>query len=379
MSSYEPAFEYLYRHLKPWAKTLLVRCLNLQDGEYLGIVAPLEAAPLAHAVHALAIEMGAHVDILFQSNEAKELFLAQAHPEQLTRTSELWQHLAKTVDAYLYISTYSNTRALSEVPTENHTLYAKGYKPIIDSITGRSFEEKMRWCLTQYPTPALAQEADMSTLAYYKMAIEAAFLDKPDPIEAWKGQEVWQNRLIEVLSKGKTVRFVNNEGTDLEVDISQMQWVGCSATCNFPDGEVFTGPNLKGFGAKGRVHVTFPTIYKNVEVRGIKLEFLNGKVISIESDTNIDFLKAMIHQDEGASYMGEIAIGTNGAIQRGTKNILFDEKIGGSFHFALGSGYPETGNTNKSQLHWDLVTDLRKSGKIFLDGICIFDRGQYLI
>ncbi len=381
ISQPETASEYLYRHLTPWAHTLLHRCLQLQKGDYLGIIAPFEAMPLVHAVYAQAILHGAHVDTLIQSNESREFFFTYGTEEQLSRTSELWLHLAKNADKYLVISTQSNTRALSEIESVKHAFYGKGYKAILDTVLQRSFEGSLKWCLTQYPTPSLAQEADMSTLAYYKMTVEASFLNASKPIDEWKKQEEWQEKLLTLLSTGKILRFYNEEGTDLEVDVSGMKWINCAAVSNFPDGEVFTGPNLQApnGGVNGKVHVSFPTVYKNVEVRGIRLEFQHGKVISATSDINHSFLQTMISQDEGASYVGEIAIGTNFSIHKGSKNILFDEKIGGTFHLALGKGYPETGNTNNSQLHWDMVTDLRKSGKIFLDGTCIFEKGTFFL
>ncbi len=369
------------QYTSKWADVLINYCLDVKPREYLGIIATPEAMPLIEAVYAQALLKGAYIDILLQPNDLKEFFFTHASDDQLTTTPKLWNFLAQNADKYLIIHSHSNTRALSQIAPERHALYSKGYRPILDTVLGRSHEGSLQWCLTQYPSPSLAQEANMSTSDYTAMTIQAGFLDHPDPIASWKKQAEWQEMLKEYLSNVKILRFVNEEGTDLEVDVASMQWVNCAGGSNFPDGEVFTGPNLMSptGGVNGTVSVSFPTIYKNVEVRGINLVFEKGKVVKATSETNEAFLHTMINQDKGASYVGEIAIGTNWAIQRGTTNILFDEKIGGTFHLALGKGYPETGNSNMSALHWDLVTDLRASGRIYADGKLIFEKGRFTI
>ena len=178
----------------------------------------------------------------------------------------------------------------------------------------------------------------------------------------------------------KELRFVSGNGTDLTVDVEGMQWVNLCGTINFPDGEVYTGPRLDGpdGGVNGFVRYDFPTVYRGVEVDDIELRFEKGAVVEAKAGRGEDFLKEMIAQDPGAKYVGEVAIGTNYRVTRGVKSILFDEKIGGSFHTALGMGYPETGNRNQSALHWDLVCDLRTGGAIFADGEQIMQSGEFL-
>jgi aminopeptidase len=185
--------------------------------------------------------------------------------------------------------------------------------------------------------------------------------------------------MVEYLNTKKELQFKTPFGTDLRVNIEGMKWVNSCGKRNFPDGEVFTGPNLTApdGGINGEVHYTFPAILKANVVEGVRLTFEKGRVVDAKATKNEAFLKAMIEQDEGASTLGEIAIGTNYAIDTFTQNILFDEKIGGTFHAALGAGYPETGNANKSGLHWDMICDLREGGEIYADGELISKNGRF--
>lgn len=257
---------------------------------------------------------------------------------------------------------------------------AQAYKPIMETIMGRAAEKKIRWCLTFYPTPAAAQDSEMGTTDYEEFVLNACLLNEHDPISLWNKVAHTQEKLVQYLNNVKELRFTNEQGTDLLVNVDGMRWVNCCGKRNFPDGEVFTGPNLNAAdgGTNGIAYYSFPTVYKGVEVNDIVLRFENGAVVDAKASKNEDFLKAMIQQDPGAKYLGEIAIGTNYNITNGTKNILFDEKIGGTFHSALGKGYPETGNSNESALHWDLICNLRQGGKIIADGKIISENGKFL-
>jgi aminopeptidase len=363
-----------------WARVLIHYSLGVQPGDHLVIAGDPEAMPLIDACYIEGIESGAICDYLCLCGHHKEILFEKGSDQQLLATPSLWHHAVQTCDKYLIITSSQNTRALAGVPQERHVLYSKGYKPILDTIFKRREAGEISWCLTQFPSPALAQEANMSTRAFAELTARASFLDQPDPIAAWEALKTSQQYLADTLEKGKLLVFENDEGTHLEVDIEGMHWMNHAASSNFPDGEVFTGPNLSApnGGVNGRVCVTFPTIMKQVEVRGIELTFERGAVVEAKAAENEAFLRAMIDQDAGARYVGEVALGTNYAISSGTKNILFDEKIGGTFHIALGKGYPETGNSNQSALHWDLVTDLRHSGRVFLDGKLISEKGRFL-
>jgi aminopeptidase len=193
--------------------------------------------------------------------------------------------------------------------------------------------------------------------------------------------------VCDYLQGKKELRFragdLSGGGTDLTVNVEGMTWINCCGKENFPDGEVFTGPNLDApdGGVNGVVRYSFPAVHNGREVHDIELTFEKGRVVDAKASKGLDFLTAMLDQDDRARYLGEIAIGTNYQIQRYTKNTLFDEKIGGTFHAAVGSGYPETGNTNSSGLHWDMVCDLREpagGGTIEADGEVFSRDGRFV-
>ncbi len=368
------------QRLGKWADVLVNYSLEAKKGEHAIIVGDPVAMPLIEACYEKLIQAGAIVECFVQSSAWRESFFKYASQEQLSATPPTWHYAVQNCDIYLNVSSSTNSRAMSQVPPQKQALAAKGYKPILESVLGRAANGKLRWCLTFYPTPSSAQDSEMSTTDYEEFVLNACLVNEKDPISLWREVEKKQESLVKFLNGVKELRFTNDQGTDLLVNVDGMKWVNCCGKRNFPDGEVFTGPNLKAKdgGVNGIAYYSFPTVYKSVEVTDIVLKFENGAVVDAKASKNEDFLKAMIHQDPGAKFLGEIAIGTNYNIQAGTKNILFDEKIGGTFHSALGKGYPETGNSNESALHWDLVCNLRKGGKIYADGKIISEYGKFL-
>lgn len=366
---------------RKWAEVLRDYSLNIQPKEWVIIVGdPLTSLPLIEACYASFLEKGAEVDLLLQPSKFKELHFAHASAEMLAKTPRLWQFGAENADKYLVIGASSNTRALTQFSADKQTISSHAYRPILDAILGRSSKNKLAWCRTQFPTESLAQEAGMGSYEFELFSERACFLHLDDPVAAWRSLERQQQNLLEFLTGIKELHFENDKGTDLKVDVSGMTWVNCCGHFNFPDGEVFTGPNLKApqGGVNGHVYYSFPTIYKDVEVEGIDLTFEKGRVVKATASRGEEQLRTMLALDPGASYIGEVALGTNYGIQRGTKSILFDEKIGGTFHMAAGKGYPETGNTNHSALHWDMICDMRQNATIRADGKIIFENGHYL-
>ena len=363
-----------------WAAVLIHHSLHVLPGQCVVIAADPDAMPLVDACLIEILRSGAIADYLAIPSHHSELLFSYGSDQQLGTTSLLWQHAVSVCDKYLVIKCTNNTRSLTWASNDRQVISSHAYRPIVDTLLKRKHEKNLSWCLTFYPTPALAQEANMGTYEFEQFAYDAMFLTSKDPVSKWKTLAAQQENLISALCTGSILLFQNDEGTNLEVDITGMHWMNNAGEINFPDGEVFTGPNLKAAqgGVNGTMRVTFPTIWKNTEVRGIDLLFEKGSVIKATATHNEPFLQAMIEQDQGACSVGEVAIGTNYAIKRAINNILFDEKIGGTFHIALGKGYPETGNDNQSALHWDLVTDMRQTGRIFLDGELIFNKGSFL-
>jgi aminopeptidase len=240
----------------------------------------------------------------------------------------------------------------------------------------RAAAGELRWCGTQVPCHAAAQDAEMSLSAYEDFVFKAGMLHLADPAAAWRRVSERQQRLVDYLNGKKEIRFVTPQGTDLRAGVEGRRWINCDGHENFPDGEVFTGPIEDA--VEGTVCYSFPAVHDGREADGIRFTFRGGKVVEASAAKGEEFLIAMLDQDAGARVLGEIAIGTNYAIERYTKNTLFDEKIGGTFHAAVGSSYPESGGKNDSALHWDMVCDLRRGGQIFVDGKLISENGRFV-
>lgn len=215
----------------------------------------------------------------------------------------------------------------------------------------------------------------MSLTEYEDFVYGAGLLNEPDPVAAWRGVRARQARLIDRLSVVRQVRIVA-PGTDLTVGVAGRTWINADGAKNFPDGEVFTGPVEDS--AEGYISFSFPAVHLGREVEGIRLEFAQGKVVKATATKGQDLLASLLDMDAGARYLGEFAFGTNEGIQRYTRNTLFDEKIGGTMHLAVGASYPDTGGTNQSALHWDIVCDLRHGGEVYADGALIARDGQFL-
>ncbi len=215
----------------------------------------------------------------------------------------------------------------------------------------------------------------MSLSRYEEFVFGAGLLHLDDPSAGWRELSERQQRLADMLNAKGEIRFVTPQGTDLTLGIADRTWINCDGHENFPDGEVFTGPLEDA--TEGTVCFSYPAVHGGREVDGIRLTFRQGRVVDATAAKGEEFLHAMLDQDDGARILGEIAIGTNYSVQQYTKNTLFDEKIGGTFHAAVGAAYPETGGRNQSALHWDMVCDLRQGGQIFVDAKAISENGRF--
>lgn len=363
------------------AQILIHYSLGAKPGHHVWLTGDQGGAPLYDALYRECIMAGTEVTALFTNQLWEEIFYTMGSDVQLSNVNPTVRYLTETVDRRVRIIAPTNARALSRMDPAKMALASKARAPILAKTMERAAAGDLGWVVSICPTEALAQEANMGVEQYSQFIHRAAFLDQTDPIAAWKHQEQRQARLIDFLSSKTKLRFRTSEGTDLEVNVSGMTWLNSCGRRNFPDGEVFTGPNLSvpDGGINGTVHYTYPAILHHNLVEDVRLVFEKGKVVSATASKNESFLKAMIHQDSGASTLGEIAIGMNDRIDTFTHNILLDEKIGGTFHAALGMGYPETGNKNQSALHWDMICDLRQGGTISADDQVIFSAGAWLI
>jgi aminopeptidase len=382
------------------ADVLVRYSTRVKKGDVVTITGEPSAAPICNAVYAAVLRAGGHPFVYPRSEDLNELMLTHASDEQLTHTNPILKHIYDTVDVQISFWAEQNTKYLSRFDPRRVALMQQGRKPLMLTFMRREvLGDKpggLRWVGTQYPTNAAAQDAEMSLTQYSEFVFRAGLLHLPDPVAAWTKIHETQQRVCDWLQPRKELRFVvpphdGHDGTDLRVDVSKGIWENCSGQSNFPDGEVFCGPTLPpaGFGVEGHVNYTFPAVYQGHEVQRVRLVFKGGRVVDASAGKGEEFLFKMLDQDAGARNLGEIAIGTNYAIEEFTRNTLFDEKIGGTFHAAVGAGYPKTGNSNESGLHWDMVCDLRRrttaagqvlpGGTIAADGEVFHRDGAFLI
>lgn len=367
------------QRLDKLARVLVEYSTRIKPGQLVRLSGDPVALPLLEALYEAVLRAGAQPYLKCVPESLEDLFFECASDEQLQYVSPVALYEIGQIDASIGIWAETNTKAMSRIDPRKQSLASSARKPILKTFMERAAKGELHWCGTLFPTLASAQDAERSLRQYEEFVFAAGHLDKPDPVAEWKKIEAHQQKVVNYLTGKKQIRFQAVNGTDLTVNIEGMRWVNCCGHENFPDGEVFTGPNLQAAdgGVNGVVHYSFPALHHGREVTDIVLTFEKGRVVDARASKNQDFLIQMLDQDAGARALGEIAIGTNYQIQEFSRNTLFDEKIGGTFHAAVGAGYPETGNANESGLHWDMVCDLRGGGSITVDGIEISRNGQF--
>lgn len=358
------------------AHILVDYSVNIQPGDFVQIRGAPEGAPLILAVYQRVLERGGHPWLRVGLDEVPEILFKYASDEQLDFVPDIDRQLVEETDAYISIWTETNTKALTNVDPAKQSRAQMARRPLTERFFERAAKKELRWTGTAYPTQAFAQDAEMSLREFEDFVYSAALVHEPDPIAVWQATSKKQQRLIDWLQGKDQVRLVGPD-TDLTLSIKGRSWVNCDGHENFPDGEIFTGPIEDS--VNGHVRFTYPACTNGREVEDVQLWFEQGKVVKATAVKNQDFLLAMIDTDEGARYLGEFAFGTNQGVQRFTKNVLFDEKIGGTVHMALGSSFPETGSQNKSAIHWDMVCDLRQGGEVWVDGELFVKDGKFLI
>jgi aminopeptidase len=265
---------------------------------------------------------------------------------------------------------------MSAVDPARQRLYTGARNELSKAFMQRAADGELDWTLTLFPTDAYAQDADMDTEAYTDFVLRACKLDRDDPVAAWQELRVEQQRLIDWLH-GKREVHMTGPDTDLKLSIEGRTWINSDGRRNFPSGEIFTGPVEDS--VNGHIRFSFPVVTAGRQIEDIRLRFENGKVVDATAAKNEDYLIQTLDTDEGARYLGEFAFGTNFDIQQFTKNILFDEKIGGTVHMAVGRGYPESGSTNESAIHWDMICDLRQGGQVTVDGELFQKDGKFVV
>jgi len=358
------------------AKVMIHYSLKLKRGQLLKIVGEPAALPLIEAAYREALTVGAHPYVQLRLPNNEETLLKLGSKAQLEFIPPHARVEINKIDAYLGIWGASNTRYLSTVDPKKQALVRKAGHPLMKTFFRRTGTGELSWCGTQYPTQADAQDADMSLSDYEDFVYNAGHINAKDPVKHWKKVAKEQARLCRILNRYDQLH-IRAEGTDLKLRVKGRKWINCAGTENFPDGEVFTSPIENS--AEGHIRYSFPAVYGGREVEDVRLEFKKGKVVGESAAKNLSFLKAMLDMDRGARFLGEFAIGTNYEIKRFSRNILFDEKIGGTCHLAIGASIPESGGKNQSGVHWDMVCDLKRGGEITADGKLIYRNGKFAI
>jgi aminopeptidase len=345
-----------------FAALLCDYCLEVRPEQQVVVRSTTLASPLLLAIQHALLEREAW-PLLRVTLPGQELgFWSGARDAHLDAFAPVELLEAESTDAALTIHAPDDTRALSGVDPSLLTRAARARAPVREAALAR------RWCVSVWPTPALASEAGMSLDELAGFVERALFLDRVDPVAAWADLASLQAQLISRLAVASELR-IEGEGTDLLVGVAGRTWVNSDGRRNMPSGEVFTGPVT----AEGIVRFDIPSSPRGVVVSGIALEFRDGEVVSARADEGDEVLQAMLGTDAGARRLGEIGIGTNFGIDRAVGLVLLDEKIGGTIHLALGRAYPETGGTNESAIHWDMIC---RPARVSVDGETILENGQ---
>ena len=362
--------------IERWAHTLVHYCLYVEPGETVAIRATPLAAPLVEAVYRELLRVGAYPLPLIELESLEEILVREGNDGQLAMPHPLLNVMAEEVSAQLLIGSTSNTRSMSGIEPARIAKRRQAAYNIAQVLHRREQVKAYRRTSTLYPTAAYAQDAEMSLHEFEEFVFDVCFLNDVDPIARWKEVAVQQQRLVDWLAGHKRVHILG-EGTDLRLSIEGRVFINSDGKRNFPSGEFFTGPVEES--ANGVIRFDVPASYEGHAIEGVRLVFHEGKVVEASARQGQAFLEQMLELDAGARYLGEFAFGNNPRVYRGIRNTLFDEKMGGTVHLALGNSYPETGGVNQSALHWDMVCDLRRDGEVWVDDVLFLKDGKIVV
>jgi aminopeptidase len=352
------------------ARLLVDYSIKAGEGDQVLVFGEVGGGPLVRALYARLLQVGASPVAQVGLPGMQEIFFEHAQELHYQEIPKVTRAIYESVDAQIGILSPSNTRALGNVDPEKQQALHKRNKPLSEMML-----EKNRWVLTLYPTEALAQESHMGLSEYEEFVFEAMGLNEEDPVRFWSEKSAEQERLKDRLEQASEICIVGPE-TDLTLSVDGRTFVNSAGIRNMPCGEVFTGPIEDS--ANGTVYFGIPAAIAGREISGVRFRFEEGKVVEASAEKGEEYLMSLLDADAGARYLGEIGIGTNYGIRRASANVLFDEKLGGTVHLAIGRSYAETGGQNDSSVHTDLVCDLREGGEIYADGELIQENGRFL-
>jgi aminopeptidase len=356
------------------AQILVDHSAQIKPGDRVAIEATTAAEPLVRALYATILDRGGHPHLLLDLTDQDEILFAHASDEQLDVPPTFRKLAYDQFESRMRIHSATNPRALSAVDPVKQKRRQKALAPIMEAQMRRGADRSFKWVTTLFPTEGLATEAGMSLVDFENFVYRACHADEADPVTFWHTVEANQRKIIDRL-EGHNQVSLHGPNVDLTLSIKGRKFLNGAGLNNMPDGEIYTGPVEDSLN--GWVRFSYPAIYNGVMVEGVELTFTSGKVAKAQAEKNQAFLTEMIESDPGARYVGEFAIGTNYDIEHFSRNILFDEKLGGTFHMALGAGYPETGSKNKSIIHWDMICGMKEESEIVVDGDVVYKDGKF--
>ncbi|MCQ3935574.1 MAG: aminopeptidase [Chloroflexi bacterium] len=366
--------------ISKYAKILVEHSVRLKPGDRILLEGTTAAEPLLRELYIQILEKGGHPHLMMalpgtMPFSQDELYLTYANESQLDFVPTFYKLAYDQFEGRIRIHSATNTKGTTNIDPAKIQRRSKATSVITEAQFRRGAEDTFKWVTTLYPTEAYAQDASMSLKEYEDFVFGAVHANEDDPIAFWQSVKEKQQAAVDFM-KGKNQVTLRGPNVDLTLSVKGRTFMNSYGVHNMPDGEIYTGPVEES--VNGWVKFTYPANYGGTSVEGAELTFSNGRVASANAEKNLDFLLKTLDSDERSRYLGEFAIGTNFDIQRFTGNILFDEKIGGSFHMALGAGYPETGSRNKSAIHWDMICDMRTDSEILVDGELFYKNGQFV-
>jgi aminopeptidase len=379
-------------HIINFSEILLEYSTRVKKGEKVRIVGGLAAEPLLRELYIGVLSRGADPYLQVSLPGYEELFFKYASEEIIGRTPDILKRITETFDANIVVWTEDNTRALTNVDPKLVQLATKAKQPISQIALDRSApwtavphyedppEGSYRWCVTLWPTAQSAMEANMGTLDFEDFVFSSVGAFERDPIGFWENQADEQEKYVQLLSKVDHLHIVG-PNCDIQFRVGGRKWINCDGRFNMPDGEVFTAP-YEDY-THGWVNFTAPTLHGGRLIEDVHVQMSGGKCIYTKAKTSAqtEYVEEMLDMDlEGeCRVLGELAFGLNPNITFPTKEILFDEKIAGTFHMAFGKGYPESGSKNdQASIHWDMICDISE-GEVYADGELIYEKGTFII